>query len=211
MSDAYRNVEDILETLNDTIREKHNDILSEIESDLEELDEYRNLFDDADEARDCKDYRDELSDIFDDAYDAQQAKYLADACEWQGWDDPSEIEEAAGELERYRDLGDFEDVQEAVHNSGSERIAELEKQVEMLEAQVNRGIELENQRIEAITVLGGIDKTQADIDLRAGTEIAYESGLSDGLLVQGEIAKSGVDLDFGEQGAVDPDSLDDEA
>ena len=91
----------------------------------------------------------------------------------------------------------------------SEEVEALRKQVADLEAQVNRGIELENQRIEALAVLGGIDRTQADIDLRAGTELAYETGLSDGILAQAASAKP--DHVIGEQGVVDPALLDDEA
>lgn len=179
------------------------DYIDALEVELEDLDQYTDLFDDVDEARDIKDYYDEMSGLFNDTYDAESAKALAEACEWQGWDDVADVEEAAGELQQYRELGDFDDVQEAVHNSGTEdELTRLRDRIVELEAQAARGVALEDQRIAALTVLGGKDQVQVDIDLIASAERAYENGLSDGILAQAVVT--------GEQGIVDPETLTDE-
>ena len=214
MSKAINNLKNALSNAGDYVEE--------LEAELEELDEYNSIFDNTEEARDCKDYHDEMSDIFDDTYDAEQAKAIADACEWQGWDDSSEVEEAAAELERYRELGDIDEVIEAVQNSdGGVRVADLEKQIEELKAenaklyaQVQDAIRLEDQRCAAIYALNGITLEQHEIDKVAAEEQAYEMGLNDGLLVKADMGKS-VPLDIiiapedtlGEQGAVDLDSI----
>lgn len=191
------------------------DYVEELEAELEELEEYNYLFDDVNEARDIKDYHDEMSDIFEDTYDAEQAKAIAEACEWQGWDDVSDVEDAAGELEQYRNLGDFDEVQEAVHNSdGGTRVADLEKELAEAKATIKKLIELEDMRVRAIRELRGTTLEQAEIDQRAAEEQAYEMGLNDGLLVKADMGKS-VPLDIiiapedtlGEQGAVDLDSI----
>lgn len=207
MSKAISNLKGALSTAGEYIEE--------LEAELEELEEYNYLFDDVNEARDIKDYHDEMSDIFEDTYDAEQAKAIAEACEWQGWDDVSEVEDAAGELEQYRNLGDFDEVQEAVHNSdGGTRVADLEKELAEAKATIKKLIELEDMRVRAIRELRGTTLEQAEIDQRAAEEQAYEMGLNDGLLVKADMGKS-VPLDIiiapedtlGEQGAVDLDSI----
>jgi FtsZ-binding cell division protein ZapB len=195
MSNAINNLKGALSTAGEYIEE--------LEVELEELDEYNSIFDDSSEARDCKDYHEEMSDIFDDTYDAEQAKALSEACEWQGWDDTADVEEAGGELQRYHELGDIDEVTEAVQNSdGGVRVADLEKQVEELKAEnaklyaeVVSAVRLEDQRCAAIYALGGITLEQHEIDTVAGEEKAYECGLNDGLLVKADLGKS-VPLDI---------------
>lgn len=209
MSKAIDNLKGALSTAGDYI--------DELEAELEELEEYQSIFDDLDHARDCKDYHDEMSDLFDDTYDAEQAKAIAEACEWQGWDDVSDVEDAAGELEQYRNLGDFDEVQEAVHNSdGGTRVADLEKELADAKATIQKLIELEDMRVRAIRELRGITLEQHEIDKTSGEEQAYEVGLNDGLILRKQIDHpAGVPLDIiiapedklGEQGAVDLDSI----
>ena len=174
------------------------DYIEALEVELEDLDEYNNLFDDVNEARDIKDYYDELSNIFDDTYDAEQAKALAEACEWQGWDDVADVEEAAGELQQYRDLGDFDEVQEAVHNSdGGTRVADLEKKLADAEATIQKLIGLEDMRVRAIRELRGITLEQHEIDKTGGEEKAYECGLNDGLILSKDRhGEQGIPLDI---------------
>jgi hypothetical protein len=179
------------------------DYVDELDVELGELDEYNSIFDDTDEARDCKDYHEEMSAIFDDTYEAERAKDLAESAEYAGWDDPSDIDAAAEELQQYRELGDIDEVTEAVQNSdGGVRVADLEKQIEELKAEnaklyaeVVSAVRLEDQRCAAIYALGGITLEQHEIDTVAGEEKAYECGLNDGLLVKADLGKS-VPLDI---------------
>jgi hypothetical protein len=179
------------------------DYIDALEVELEELDQYTDLFDDIHEARDIKDYYEELSNIFDDAYDAERAKDLAESAGYAGWDDPSDIDTAAEELQQYHELGDIDEVTEAVQNSdGGVRVADLEKQVEELKAEnaklhaeVVSAVRLEDMRCAAIYALGGITLEQHEIDTVAGEEKAYECGLNDGLLVKADLGKS-VPLDI---------------
>lgn len=176
------------------------DYIDALEVELEDLDQYTDLFDDVHEARDIKDYYEELSNIFDDAYDAERAKDVSEAAGYAGWDDPSDIDEAAEELDQYRRLGSIDELREV----NKDELTLLRDRIVELEAQAARGVALEDQRIAALTVLGGKDQVQADIDQIASAERAYENGLSDGILAQAVVS--------GEQGVVDPETLtDDEA
>lgn len=180
------------------------DYIDALEVELEDLDQYNDLFDDVYEARDCKDYCEEMRDLFDDVYDAQRAKDFLEAAEYAGLDD-ADLENVAYELEEYQKLGDIDEVREAVESSdGGVRVADLEKQVEELKAQneklyaeVQNAIKLEDQRCAAIYALGGITLEQHEIDKTAGEEQAYEVGLNDGLIIRKQIDHpAGVPLDI---------------
>jgi FtsZ-binding cell division protein ZapB len=192
-----------LDNLKNTLTDA-GDYVDQLEVELEELDEYNDLFnDDINEARDIKDYHESMSDIFDDTYEAEQSKAISEACEWLGWDDTADVEEAGEQLSQYLLLGDIDEVREAVENSdGGVRVADLERKIEELKAEnaklyaeVVSAVRLEDQRCAAIYALGGITLEQHEIDTVAGEEKAYECGLNDGLLVKADLGKS-VPLDI---------------
>ncbi len=199
MSDALYNLRDQLRTGAEAIEEAHRNAISEVEEALDRLDEYENLFDDVYDARDAKDYHEEMSDIFDDVYDAQQAKDFSETCGYLGLDEGYEVEELVEELDKYRELGDYEEVRDAVHNSdGGVELENLKAELEKAEATIQKLIKLEDMRVRAIRELNGTTVEQAEIDQRAAEEKAYECGLNDGLIVRKEIADGAVDVDLTE-------------
>ncbi len=190
MSDALYNLRDQLRTGAEAIEEAHRNAISEVEEQLDRLDEYENLFDDVYDARDAKDYIEEMSDIFDDAYDAREAKDFIDNLSYEGIDDFSDFESFKETLA---------DEIKAEFEQDNEELEALREKVAKLEEQVQRGIALEDQRIRAIGVLGGIDKTQAEIDQRAAEEGAYEAGLTDAMILNTPRGEQGiVDIDLTE-------------
>jgi hypothetical protein len=187
MSDTLTTVNDYLHDIKQYVSEKGNDIVSEIDSALDELETYRDLFDDEYDARDCKDYMEEMKDIFEDTYEAQKAYDFLSSAEYAGLDD-EDLEAVASELEMYRALGDIDEVREAVESSdGGVRVADLEKELaearEKLEA-------FENSRLVALNVLDGVpveqvNETVEGVKLEAAQELvvreqqAYDAGIMD--------------------------------
>jgi len=204
MSNTLTEVRDTLNTLEDTIQQKHNELCDTLDEDLNELDEYRKIFDDTYEARDCKDYFDDVINIFASVSEAEEAEEFYQAAAVAGMDDvydaskayefyqsalnacleDEDLEEIAEELSKYRDLGDLGPLQD------------LEAEVFNLKVKIEA---LEAQRVRALAELGGKSITQAEAEQRFYVDEAYDKGLTDGILAIKELKLEQVDFDLTEE------------
>jgi hypothetical protein len=184
MSDIITNVQDYIHDMKEAVAEKGNDIVSEIETLVEEHEGYSDLFDDVFDARDCKD--------------------IAEAAGQYSLYSGGELEEALDELEQWQSLGDYDEVSEIVTNSdGGVRVADLTEELRL----ANEKLALANeQRLIALNVLDGIAKEKHNEltrllqedhieQQRAAESGAYEAGLNDGILVRQDMGTT-VPLDI---------------
>ena len=187
MTDTMRNVRDTLEGALDDLSRKHASVIGELEEALDELDTYRELFDDEYDAQDAKDYVEEMSDIFDDVSEAQQARDLIDSLSYEGIDD-------------FSDFLSFKETLTDEIKGELPDIDELQAELTTLRARVE---ELETQRAIAINTLGAvpleqhtevIEKITADQteERRAAEEGAYVAGIID----SAQYGEQGIPLDI---------------